>query len=547
MGNGISFTDTAGQGSLQLNIENNGWKFTNQFDLSGSSRKNEALRFSELGARAPSVDLSSYQILVEKGRFKAQFGHVSFGTQKHLINGFSSRGIVVNVPVSQQNEVIFTALNGSAIVGFDNFTGITRAKHQVLAATFAREFFKERPGGLRLEITAMHGSLLPITGINERAVTDAEKNFGGTIRLLFKDKKERLRFEGGFTRSRFINPPDPNLEQNQQVTTIRPVTRNARFFEVSYDFLQNFKITENRRLKLTGTFRHEEIEPLFRSVVASTQADKRQNQFEITANLGDINFTYGNLRDRDNLRHIPSILETLNRRNNLIISVPLGTLFNQSKPKKWLPNVSYNYDHVHQFGLFLPVNGDFRDVSQVPDQDSFSKNFNAEWTFSPKFHTGYRYSRSFQDNKQTGRERADFLNTSHGVTIGTQFYQNLDLNFELSRERARNFEQPRLDNTFRFNTNLIWREALLKNLTLSTNFSTTFAGDAANTNKSRDASFDVQIVYKLELGKEKFKKMNAQVFIRYANAYGNRFDRIFLLNDFNKHQAFNMGLTFNFF
>ena len=110
----LSFTDTAGQGSVQLNIENNGWKFNNQFNLSGSSRKNEALRFSELGARAPSIDLSSYQISVEKGRFKAQFGHVSFGTQRHLINGFSSRGIVVNVPISKQNEVVFTALNGSA-------------------------------------------------------------------------------------------------------------------------------------------------------------------------------------------------------------------------------------------------------------------------------------------------------------------------------------------------------------------------------------------------------------------------------------------------
>lgn len=543
----LSFTDTAGQGAFQISVKRNGWTFGSQFNLAGSSRRQEALRFSELGAKASMVDLSSYQVQLEKGRFKAQVGHVSFGSQRHLINGFSSRGLLVTVPVGKQNEISLTALNGTSIVGFDNFIGVTRANHQVLGLTFAREFFKERPGGLRLELTAMRGSLLPLNGFNERTVTDAEKSFGGTVRLQFKDKSERLRFEGGFTRSSFRNPADPSLEQGQAVAPIRSIARNARFIEASYDFLKGLTVWKERKLRLTGTFRHEEIQPLFRSITASNQADRRQNQFEITGGLGEINFTFGNLRDRDNLNKIPSILETLNRRSNAVISVPLNSLFNPAKPVKWLPRLGYTLDYIHQFGLALPLNGEFNSLSQVPDQYNYSQNFTAEWALSDTFQFGYRHSRSFQDNRQPGRELADFRNISNALTVSFNRIKNVQLGFDLSRESAANLEEPRTDNNFRFGTNLTWQDALLKNLTFNTNFSTIVAGDRANTNDSQNIEYDAQVAYKFEFGKEKFKKMSAQVFVRYANRYGNRFDRLFRLNDFNKNQGFNMGINFNFF
>lgn len=543
----LSFMDTAGQGNFQISVKRNGWTINSQFDLAGSGRKQEALRFGELGNKAPQIDLSSYLMQIEKGRFKFQLGHVSFGSQRHLINNFSSRGLSLNIPLGKQNEVSFSALNGTSIVGFDNFIGLTKASHQVLGVTFAREFIKERPGGLRLEITAMHGSVLPLNGFNERTINDAEKNSGGVIRLFFKDRSERLRFEGSFTRSQFKNPPDPFLEQNQIVTPIRPTTRNARFLEVSFDFLRDVKIWNEQKMKLTGTFRHEELQPLFRSVTAFNQADRRQNQFEITGNLGEINFTFGNLRDRDNLNDIASILKTTSQRNNVIISVPLNSVFNPAKPIKWLPRLGYSYDFVHQFGAFLPANGEFNSLSQVPDQKNYSQNLNAEWSISDKLRLGYRYSRSFQDNRQAGRELADFRNITNGLNIGFSGIKDVDLNFELSRESANSFEQAALNNTFRLGTNITWQNAIFNNLTFNTNFSTTIAGDRANTFDSRNLEYDAQLSYKFGFGKEKFKKMNTQIFIRYANRYGSRFDRLFLLNDFNKNQGFSMGLNFSFF
>lgn len=543
----LSFLDTAGQGNIQLSVKKKGWTVSSQFDMAGSSLKQEALRFGEIGIKAPNIDLSSYLVQIEKGRFKAQLGHISFGSQRHLVKDFQSRGLLVTVPVGKQNDVTFTLLNGTSIVGFDNFTGTSRSNHQVFAATFAREFYKERPGALRLELSVMHGSVLPLNGFNDRSINDAEKSFGGTIRLQFKDKSERLRFEGGFTRNRFTNPSDPLLEQGQTVTPIQSVSRNARFIEVSFDILKNKKVWRERKLTLTGTFRHEEIEPLFRSVVAFNQADRRQNQFEIRGNLGEIGFTFGNLRDRDNLSEIATILKTLGRRNNVFFSVPLNTLWTPSKPVKWLPRLGYNLTQVRQFGAFLPQNGDFRELSQVPDQQNYSQNFNAEWSLFNSLRIGYRYSLSFQDNRQPGREKSDFLNLNNGVNIGYSGIKNVQLNFDLSRESAKNFEQPRINDNLRIASNIIWRDALLKNLTFNTNLSAAIAGDRTKLFDSRNIEYDAQIAYRFEVGSNKFKRLNAQIFVRYANSYGHRIDRQFSLNNFNKRQRFNMGLNFSFF
>lgn len=540
------FTDLAGQGNFVFKVARHGWTFSNQFDFAGSSFQQEALRFGELGKKAPQIDLSSYLIELSKGRFKINFGHVSFGSNRHLINSFSSRGITVTVPIGKQNEVILAAANGTSIVGFNNFVGVTRRQHSVLSATFAREFFKERPNGLRVEFSVIRGSLLPLSNFNQGEINDAEKSVGFGFKIIGSDKKQRLRYEAGFTRSRFTNPFDPNLAQDFNLTTIRPATHNARYAEISFDFLQGLKLWKEKQLKLTGIFRHEEIAPLFRSIAASTQADRRQNQFEVTANFGEINFVYGNLRDNDNLNNIASILKTLNRRNNLIFGIALNSFFTPDKPKKWLPVVSYSYDQTHQFGAFLPVNGEFADASQVPDQQSFSQAFNAQWQLSAKLSVGYRYNRAFQDNRQPGRELADFLSAANALTLNIKPHTALDLNFDLAQESLKNFEQPRLDRTFRLGTRAVWRTPFLKNSNFSSGFSVTLAGDSNNLGDSRNAEFDAQWAYQFSFGKEKFKKLSAQFFIRYANRYGDTRDRAFFVNNFNKAQTFNMGLTFNF-
>lgn len=541
------FTDLGGQGNFLFKIARRRWTFSNQFDFAGSSFQQEALRFGELQDRAPRIDLSSYLIELSRGRFKLNLGHISYGSNRHLINSFSSRGITLTLPIGRQNEFSLLAANGSSIVGYDNFIGLSRRKHSVISASFAREFFKERPGGLRLELSVMRGSLLPLSDFNQGEINDAEKSIGFGFRVLGSDKKNRLRYEAGFTRSRFTNPSDPNLDQNLDLTEIRPVSKNARYAEISFDLLQGLKLWREKKLRLTGTFRHEEIEPLFRSIGASTQADRRQFQMEVSGNFGELNFAYGNLRDHDNLANIASILKTFNRRNNFIIGLPVGSFFTPDKPIRWLPTLSYTFDQTHQFGAFLPVNGEFSDPSQVPDQQSINQLVGAQWQISDRFNISYTYNRTFQDNRQIGREEADFSSSSNTLTLSFKPSQDLDLDFDLSRESQKSFEALRIDRTFRLGTRASWRTPFLKNSNLSGGFSVTLAGDTNNFNDSRNAEMDAQWSYSFSFGRKKFKKVSGQFFIRYANRYGDTIDRQFLLNSFNKAQTFNAGLTFNFF
>lgn len=543
----LAFADTAMQAGLQMKVTKRGWTFGGQFDLAGSSRKNEALRFGELGNRASSVDLSSYRLEMSKGRFRVDLGHISFGTNRHLVNGFSSRGLGITVPIGDQNELSFSAMNGTSIVGFDNFTGLSRADHQVLGTTFAREFVRERPGAFRIEVTALRGSLLPLDSFNQRTINDAEKSYGGAFRFQVKDKSERLRIEGGYAASRFTNRADPFLEQGLTLTVIRPVTRDARYFEASFDILKAKKLFDDRQLNLTGTFRHEEIEPLYRSIAASNQADRQNNQFEFTAGFGDLSFTYGNLRENDNLDDIASILKTLTRRQNVIFSFSPGTIFTPANPIKFVPRLAYTYENLHQFGAGLPIGGQFTSLSHVPDQENHVHGLGAELPITGKIRFSYRFNHVFQDNKQPGRETADFRSSLNSFNVSIDHFENVQIGFELSRESQTSVESSSTDRQWRFGTNLNWQDLVLKNLSFSTNFSATVAGDIANINDSRNLEFDTQFAYRVALGKKKYRKMEAQFFIRYSNRYGSRIDRLFALRDINRFQGFNAGLTINFF
>ncbi len=539
------FTDLDGQSSLELKVSRRNWAISNKFDFVGVSARRNAIRFGELQNEAPLIDLSSYLVELTAKRFKMNLGHISFGSNRHLINSFSSRGVSATVPVGPGNELSFAAMNGTSIVGYDNFLGATRRNHSVIGAGFAREFVKERPNGFRLEFSVTRGSLLPLTNLNQGAVNDAETSFGFGFRLLGSDKKQRLRWEGGVTRSRFTNPQDPLLDQGQSVVAVKETWRTARYAEVSFDVIQGMNLWKEKKLKVTGTYRHEEIEPLFRSIAAQTQPDKAKNQFEVSASFGEMNLVFGNLRERDNLADIPSILRTLNRRNSVNFALPLNSFFTPAKPKKWLPAVSYTFEHVHQFGAAIPTNGDFDDPSQIPNQHNFVHGFNAQWSVSEKVSFGYRVSHAFADNRQPGRELADLRSGVQGMTMGLKVSRDFDLDIEVSREFQTNLEVARTDETIRIGPKVVWRTPFLKNSVFSANLSATAAGDTGNLNDSRNAEFDIQWAYRFTLGKEKFKKLDTQFFIRYANRYGSTFERLFLNNAFNKTESFNFGLSFN--
>lgn len=541
-----TFFDTTLQASLKGEMKREKFSSNVQFDVAGSSFRNEALRFGVLGNNAPKVDLANYLMQFNVGRSRFISGHTSFGSNRHLINSFASRGLTLTVPVGSRDEFSVAALNGTSIVGFGNFFGLNNRNHQVFSAAWGHEFFKERPGGLRTEVSFMDGSLLPLTGVNQGAITDAEKSQGYGFRVIASDKSQRAKFDAGFTRNRFTNPPDPLLNQGRQIVGVQETTRNAQFIDASYDILKDLSVTKSKKATLTAAYHHERVDPLFRSVAATTQADRFNNQWDVTGNLDQLNITLTHQRFNDNLADIPSILKSLTVRSAASITTPLQAFIGSAqKPSLWLPRLGFNYDRVHQYGASIPVNGGFEvDPSTVPNQLSINQAFTAEWQFT-KFRYGYRFNRSSQDNRQAGRELADLYNTINGITFGFTPNQRVDLNFDLNSERARNTENNRTDQTWRFgfNANL----QVTKNTSLSATLSTLNAFDLGQISDNFTNEFNAQWTWKFLAGQRQFKKFSGQFFIRYANFFVRTIDRSFDTNNLTKSQTLNAGINFTFF
>jgi hypothetical protein len=547
-----TFTDMTIQASLKSEMTN-GW-FGNQmqFDMAGSSFQNEALRFSSLGEDAPRLDLSNYLMQFQFGKTKLQAGGVTFGTNRQLINSYGSRGLMVSIPLGRRADFSLAAMNGTSIVGWDNFFGLDTRKHQILSATLGFEFIGERPGGLRLEASGLSGSLLPISGFNQGVINDAEQSKGGGLRLIASDKSQRFKLDAGFTRSLFNNPVDPLLNQNQPVVPVRETTRSARYMDASVAVLKDLKLSEKKKANLTLNVHHERVDPLFRSVAATTQADRLQNGAELTGSVGEITATVSYQRFHDNLANIATLLTTLSQQYAAAVSLPLASLWangndgaNQSGLSKWAPRLSYNMNRIHQFGRGFPLNAGFNDPSQIPDQISATHDFSSEWQFT-KWRLAYHFNQSFQDNRQPGRTLADLLNRAHGVTVGLNPHTAFDLNLDLNIEDAKSFETLRIDRTLRAGLNANWR--MTPRMTINVTASNTLAGDLARTiTRNRNTEFDMQWSYQFTHGETGWRKVKGQFFIRYADRYARTRDFLFGLDSLTRLKTIDGGINFVFF
>jgi hypothetical protein len=541
-----TFTDLNLQATSRGEMARGLFNMQTQFDVAGSSFQKEALRFGQLGDRAPNVDLASYLTQLQLGKAKYVLGHSSYGSNRQLINGFSSRGMTLTIPFASRFDLALAAMNGTAPVGYDNFFGLANRRHQLLSGTFGVEVFPKRPSGLRFEAAMLDGWVQPVSSFNQGSVNDADRSQGWAVRVLAVDPGQRFRLDGGFTRSRFESPNDPLLSQGNAVVSLAPPPRNARYFDASYNFLKDLAVRNQRKANFTFTWRHEMVEPLFRSLGASTQADKAQNQFELGGNIGEVNVQFAYLRFNDNLFDVPSILKSLTRAENLNVGAPLSTLLGKaSRPPSWLPRISYSLNRTHQYAAFIPTGGGFeQDPSAIPNLVGTNQSATAEWQFQ-KWRVGYRFNHSLQDNQQTLRELADLSNLANGFLIGVTVTKSLDLNLDLSRESAHNRETGKTDHTLRLAPAINWR--MTNTSALAANLSTSLAGNSFGDSDGRNIEFDLQWSYRFAFGKDRFKKVQSQFFIRYANRYALARDRIFIVNNLNKLQTLNLGLSFTFF
>jgi hypothetical protein len=454
----LSPTFTRDKLNLQLDVQGafvrNGWTLAPRVNVIGASLQNEAIRFGQLGVAAPQVDLSQYAIGLTHGGFSLQVGTVIYGTERHLLFGFLSRGMQVKAALGGGVDVSFAAMNGTPIVGWDNPTGLQQDENRIFAGTLGVELLPNRPGGLRIETLYVDGSQKPISGFNQGAIVDAQKSQGAGLHLLASTVSNRIRVDAGWSVSRFENPSDPLLSQGNTLVPVEPERRQAHYVDLFLDLLQR-QTKAGLPMNVSLILRHSRVDPQYRTVGSFFQADREEDGAEANLFLGGVGAHAIYTLAEDNLDHIPSILSTKTRRAAANVAAPLSQLFaSAGVPRAWLPTASYTVDRTHQFGTDVPENGEFT-PSFVPNQVSTTQTAALDW-FLARVRGGIRYGRSHQDNRQPGREAADFIVNTYGVTLGGSPARGLDVGLDAVREESENLEFRQQTRTMRYGMNLNW-------------------------------------------------------------------------------------------
>ncbi len=483
--------------------------FATNIDIFGTSNQSESLRFGQEFTDAPQIDLSQYLIELNISGLNLSIlqGHISYGSNKHLISGFSSRGLVASMPFGGWADITVGVMNGQSIVGWDNILGLDNADNLIVAGTLGINFLNNRKGELRLEITSLYGSLLSKSGFNDQSTTDTEESKGLGFRLIGSDPSGRFRFEGGMALSEFDNPDDPLLSQGFDLVDVREETEYAFYADVGFDILRQYAVGENLFANLTFGYHFERVDPLFRSVAAFSLADLMQNTFELNGNIGEFNAGISYYFSEDNLDDISSIMTTKTRRFTGNFNTPFAFLIGRSaNPSIWYPYVSYGFEWTKQFGDDIPQNSNFDSASQVPDQVNMNHTASLEWQ-GERWRAGYNFNLSTVNNKQQGRENADFSTLVNGLSFGITPHEKVDFDLNANLERQHDEELDINFYTERFGAIINYRPLI--DHTITTEFSQTF-GDSINT-KNRDSLFNTQWSYNFTL----FQHTEAQFFIRY--------------------------------
>jgi hypothetical protein len=538
-----TYEDGTVQGDLRVELERSEWILSSELNVVGVTNIQEALRFGTEGEDADKIDLSRYAIRLTRGEGFVEVGHVLYGNQQHLIGSFSSRGVTAKVPLGSFIDLSGVVMNGTSIVGWNNFLGLSRSEHQIAALTLGGELVPSQKGALRVEGTWMDGSLAPESSFNQGSINDKETSEGWGVRVLSNTMSSRISVDAGWARSRFVNPFDPLLAQGDDLVAVEEEDRDARYLTARFAILQSLEVGENLYTDLSIGVQHERVDPQYRSVATFAQADNERNGADLSWMLGAFSMQIGHSENEDNLDRVPSILTTKTKNSSASLSLALPQMLASSPRATLWPNMSYGFNRTHQYGLDVPENSGFSE-SHVPDQISRSHNASLQWSGS-KWRFGYSLNYSTQDNRQTERENNDFSSLNHGWSIGLTPVTPLDIGLDLSRERAFSFADARKDYNRRYGVTLGWH--ITPSFDFNGSFSHNESENDPKTSESEGELIDAQLSYRFEWRRGDVHGVSAQAFVRYSDQDFASIDTQFGFATANATRTINGGLSLSFY
>ncbi|MCX8115818.1 MAG: hypothetical protein N3D71_12230, partial [Burkholderiaceae bacterium] len=504
----------------------------------------QALRFGELGARAPKVDLADYAVNLRYGGTTLALGHLSYGNNPLLLSGYGSRGLTLAHKFDERFDISVNAMNGTSIVGYDNLFGLQDAQHRIYGASAGLELIGGRPGALRVEIAALDARLESRTDFNRGEVPDAEESRGLGVRLSGRTAGNRLRGDAVFARSTYVNPFDPLLAQSGELRPVAPATANARQLDVAVDLLQNFQRWSNRHpLTVTLSAHHQRVAPLFKSIDASSLPDRQTNRAVLAAQFGAAQLQFAGSRQEDNLDNIATILKTRTDNAGANLALPLAQWFGAGSDS-WWPQASYTLQSVRQRAINAPVTAESGiAASHRPDQANRSHQAALNITRGA-FHFGYTIQRATQDNRQPGRENADFENVGHQVTFGWRVGEKLNLNVGGNVNRNFSREKDLTTTTRGGNGGFDWQ--VLDGLVFAAHAGRTLGGDSRDLTSAANDSAQAQLTWRFGVPAYG-RKLPGQVFLRYVRQDNTSRDSTFALSTRAASWAWDAGLSLSLF
>ena len=513
--------------------------FSGSASLLGVDHRRDALRHSTLEGEAPRIDLSSYRLELDAGSGSLSMGHTRVGAHPLLLSGFASRGGTLGWTPGDRVDVELSLVNGSDVVGWDNLLGVDEPDHRLASARVGVEAL-ERPGALRVDVTWVGASVLAgRTGINEAEINDAERSRGLGVTVAGQTPGGRLRFRGGFARSRYDNPVDPGLAGERALVSLEETIRQARYLEASAGLLDALAVG-SRTVTLELALRHERADPEYRSVGAYVRADHLLNDVQLRGGVAGVDLRVSHARSSDNLDELPNLLTTRTRRTGAQATLPLAEVLGvEGDDAAWLPRLTYRHDHTHQFGEGIPENAGFS-AGHVPDQVSVSRVVEAAWRW-PHVTLGWRLRASDQDNRQEGREDADLHNRVHSFRLGVQPHERFTVDLELDHEERESVARSEIERTGRVGARL--RLVPYAGGQVALTWSTTRSRNPAALRERDDGTFDARWSTSLPF----LDGVGGQGFLRFSRTTRARLDRDRGLSDHRSEWAVHSGLSLSLF
>ncbi|AFY93278.1 hypothetical protein [Chamaesiphon minutus] len=519
-------------------------KLQGKVNLVGTTFQPEALRFNELQERSPLVDLSAYSIDFTDGENKVAIGNVCFGNNPLLVSNVCTRGVTANLKLNNFADLSIGHLSTTAIVGFDNILGIGESNNNLTGATLGMQVANNNSGGVRLETTVMNGSRLPVANFNVGEVVDAETSDGIGFRVTAANDDGRWKADAGFARSTFTagGNNDPQLTEGTNAIALQPVTKNAWYAETSYDILKDVKLDDKRNIALSANIKLEQTDPQFGTLGATVNADRLQAQYGINATIAGANIQFQHTNSEDNIANLPNLLKTRNNSDTISLNIPLQSVLQNNSPL--LPTISYSYQKTAQNGSILAaLNGGFDEPSEIPNQLTNTQEIGLEWKFSEALSFDYKFSTTFQDNRQPGRENADFNNTSHQFSVGWQPSQQLRFNLGYNFTNAQNIERQITRFTQSPTFGVSWE--FVPDVTLALNYNFNNDSDSIGESLTRSNALDLLLTWNFKTNT--FGRENpGSVFLRYSGQSNLNSSSIGNINTNSTINTISTGMSLSF-